>query len=122
MIASSRSRRSWLTTSRPPRKVPQLVEQPPLGREVEVIRRLVEHQRVGLLEEHPHEVDPPPLASRQRGDVFEEQALGKAQAVGQSGDAPFHLVAARHPVALLERGEGRGWRPRSATRPSPVGP
>ena len=75
----------------------QLVHQPPLGGEIEMVGRLVEDHRVGCLEEHPHEIDPPPLASRQRGDVFEEQSLGKAQAVGQAGDVPLHLVAARQP-------------------------
>ena len=84
----------------------QLVHQPPLGRQVEVVGRLVEDHGVGILEEHPHEVDSSTLAPRQRGDVFEEQALGQAQAVGQAGDVSLDLVAARQPVALLESGEG----------------
>ena len=80
----------------------QLIEQPALGRAVEVVRRLVEDHQVGLLEEHPHEVDPPALAAGQRVDVLEEELLAQAEAVGQTGHDRFGLVAAVRLELLLQ--------------------
>ncbi len=71
----------------------QLVEQPALGRTVEVVRRLVEDHEVGLLEEHPHEVDATALATGERVDVLQEELLPQAEAVGQAGHDRFGLVA-----------------------------
>ena len=71
----------------------QLVEQPALGRAVEVIRRLVEDHQVGLLEEHAHEVHATALAAGQRVDVLQEELLPEAEAVGQTGHHRFGLVA-----------------------------
>ena len=83
----------------------QLVEQPPLGRAVEVVGRLVEDHQLGLLEEHPHEVDPAALAAGERVDVLQEEFLAQAEAVGQSGHDRFGLVAAVALELLLQIGE-----------------
>ena len=100
----------------------QLVDQPALGRQVEMVGGLVEHHRVGRLEQHPHEVDASALASRQRGHVLEEQRLWQAEAVGQAGDLALHLVAAGGPGSLLEAVNVVDAPPRWATRPWPPGP
>ena len=83
----------------------QLVEQPALGRAVEVVRRLVEDHQLGLLEEHAHEVDPAALAAGERVDVLEEELLAQAEAVGQAGHDRLGLVAAVRLELLLEVGE-----------------
>ncbi len=83
----------------------QLVEQPALGRAVEVVGRLVEDEQLGLLEEHAHQVDPPALATRERLDVLEQELLAQAQAVGQAGHDRLGLVAPVLLELLLEVGE-----------------
>jgi hypothetical protein len=75
----------------------ELVEQPALGRTVEMVGRLVQDHQLGLLEEHAHEVDPAPLAAREGFDVLQEELLAQTEAIGQSGHHRFGLVA---PVAL----------------------
>ena len=72
----------------------QLVEQPALGRAVEVVGRLVEDHQLGLLEQDPHQVDPAALATRQLVDVLEEQLLAQAEPVGQARHDRLGLVAA----------------------------
>ena len=83
----------------------QLVEQPPLGRTVEVVGRLVEDEQLGLLEEHADQVDPPALATRERLDVLEEELLAQARAVGQAGHHRLGLVTPVLLELLLEVGE-----------------
>ena len=83
----------------------QLVEQPALGRAVEVVGRLVEDHQLGLLEEHPHEVDTAALAARELVDVLEQQLLAEAEAVGQAGHDRLGLVAAVRLELLLQVGE-----------------
>jgi len=41
----------------------EFVEEPPLGRFVEVVRWFVEDHRFGLLVEHPHQVDAAALST-----------------------------------------------------------
>ena len=84
----------------------ELVHQPPLGREIQVVGGLVEDHRLRPLEQHPHEVDPPALTPRQRGHVLEEEVLGQPEPISQSGDVPLHLVTAQGPVALLQDAVG----------------
>ena len=83
----------------------QLVEQPALGRAVEMVGRLVEDEQLGLLEEHAHQVDPPALATRERLDVLEEELLAQAQPVGQAGHDRLGLVPPVLLELLLEVGE-----------------
>ena len=83
----------------------QLIEQPTLGRTVEVVRRLVEDHQFGLLEEHAHEVDATALASGERVDVLQEEFLPEAEAVRQAGHHRFGLVATVGLELLLQVGE-----------------
>ena len=83
----------------------QLVEQPPLGRAVEMVRRLVEDHQLGLLEQDAHQVDPAALAARQLVDVLEEELLSQAQAVGETRHDRLGLVAAARLELVLEVGE-----------------
>ena len=101
----SSSFRSWLTTRSAPGNRLQLVEQPALGRTVEMVGRLVEDHQLGLLEEHAHQVDPAALATRERVDVLEEELLAQAEAVGQAGHDRLGLVAAVGLELLLQVGE-----------------
>ncbi len=80
----------------------ELVEQPPLRRPVEVVGGLVEDHELGLLEEHAHEVDPAPLATREGLDVVEEQLLAQPEAVGQARHHRLGLVAAVALELLLQ--------------------
>ena len=91
----------------------ELVEQPALRRPVEVVGRLVQDHQLGLLEEDPHEVDPAPLAPRERLDVLQEELLAQTEAIGQTGHHRLGLVAAVGLELLLQVGEeldvlGRG--------------
>ena len=83
----------------------QLVEEPALGGAVEVVGRLVEDHQLGLLEEHPHQVDAAPLTARERVDLLEQQLLAQAQAVGQPCHDRLRLVAAVGLELVLEVGE-----------------
>ena len=83
----------------------ELLHQPPLGRQVEVVGGLVEDHGVRALEEDPDQVDPAALAARQALDVLEQELLAEAQAVGQPGHGGLGLVAAVLPELLLEVGE-----------------
>ena len=58
----SSSFRSWLTTRMAPGKRSSSSSSHRLAGAVEVVGGLVEDHQFGLLEEHPHEVDPPALA------------------------------------------------------------
>ena len=80
-----------------PGKTLELIEQPALRRPVEVVGRLVEDHQLGLLEEHPHQVDPPALAPGEGIDVLEEELLAQTEPIGQPGHHRLRLVA---PVAL----------------------
>ena len=80
----------------------QLVEQPPLGGTVEMVRRLVEDHQVGLLEQHAHQVDPAALAAGELVDPLEQQLLAQAEPVGQAGHDRLGLVAAVGLELLLE--------------------
>ncbi len=85
-----------------------------------MVGRLVEHQHVGLLEEHPDQIGTASLPPGQRRDVGEEQLLGEPQAVGQPAELALDLVAAGQAIPLLERAElgdalvGRRLRERAA--------
>ena len=83
----------------------QLIEQPPLGGTVEVVRGLVEDHQIGLLEEHPHEVDPAALPAGEVVDALEQQLLAKAEPIRQAGHDRLGLVAAVGLELLLEVGE-----------------
>ncbi len=83
----------------------ELVEQPTLGRPVEVVGGLVEDHELGLLEEHADEVDPAPLATGEGLDVLEEEFLAQAETVGQARHDRLRLVAAVALELLLQVGE-----------------
>ena len=83
----------------------ELLHQPPLGREVEVVGGLVEDHGVRPLEEDPDQVDPAALAAREALDVLEQELLAETEAVGQAGHGRLGLVAAVLPELLLEIGE-----------------
>ena len=83
-------------------KLLELVHEPLLGAEVEVVGRLVEDHDLGLLEQHPDEIEAAALTTREIGDVLEEEVLAQAEPVGQPGDHALHLVAAVLPELLLE--------------------
>ena len=83
----------------------ELLHQPPLGRQVEMVGGLVEDHGVGPLEEDPDQVDPPALATREALDVVEQELLAEAEAIGQTGHGRLGLVAAVLPELLLEVGE-----------------
>ena len=83
----------------------ELVEQPTLSRPVEVVGGLVEDHELGLLKEHAHEVDPASLAAREGLDVFEEEFLAQAEAVGEARHDRLRLVAAVALELLLQIGE-----------------
>ncbi len=89
-----------------PRKARQLAHEPSLGGEVEMVGRLVEHEDVGLPEQHPDDVDAPALATGQGVDVVEEDVLAQPDPLGETGDLTFEVVPPGGPVALLEVGEG----------------
>ena len=88
-----------------PGKPLELLHQPPLGRQVEVVGGLVEDHGVGALEEDPDQVHPAALAAREALDVVEQELLAEAEAVGQPGHGRLGLVAAVLPELLLEVGE-----------------
>ena len=82
-------------------KLLQLIEEPAFGRFVQVIRRFVEHHGLGLLVEHAHEVDPSALATGERTEVFEQEVLLEAEAVGEARDFGLGLVTAALAELLL---------------------
>ena len=71
----------------------ELVEEPALGRFVEVVCRFVQHHRLGLLVEDAHQVDAATLATRERTEIFEQQVLLEAESVGETRDLRLGLVA-----------------------------
>jgi hypothetical protein len=77
---ASRNQRSWVTTTTVPRPRGQVAREPVDGLDVEVVRRLVEQEQVGAVEQQPREPDPPPLAARQRRDR-RVHPLGKRDSV-----------------------------------------
>ena len=83
----------------------EFVEEPTLGRLVEVVGGFVQHHRLGLLVEHAHQVDSPALTTREGGEVLEQQVLFESKSVGQSRHFGLGLVAAALAELLLQRGE-----------------
>ena len=72
-----------------------------------MVGRFVEHHDVGLLEQDPDEVDPAPLASRERRDVGQQHLLRETETVGQPAQLALDLVAASQSVTLFEGTERR---------------
>ena len=80
------------------------------GVDVEVVGRLVEQQHVGLLEQQPQELQPPPLTAGElpkrvvslspvKPEVLQQRAALTSRPPASSVDpaAPFHHI--EHPVA-----------------------
>ena len=105
---------SWLMTSRAPWKRRELVHEPLLGRQVEVVGRLVEDHDLGRLEEDPDEVDAAGVARRtaSRCPPGAAPARSPRPSASRAIDA-LHLVAAVLPELLLEVGEPLRCAPRS---------
>ena len=61
---------------------------------VEVVRRLVEQQRLRVAEQDPGQLDPPALAAGQRAERLGEDALGQPQARADLGRLGLGRVAA----------------------------
>ncbi len=89
-----------------PRKPRELGHEPSLGGEVEMVGRLVEHERVGPAEQDPDDVDAPALSTRERVDVVEQHVLAEPDPLGEPCDLAFEAVSPDGAVALLEVGEG----------------
>ena len=70
---------------------------------VEVVRRLVEQQRLGAGEQHARELDPAPLAARERAEPLGEHALREAEAGRDRRGLRLSGPAAERDEALLER-------------------
>ncbi len=102
LMDRSSSLRSWTDHQDGPGEPLQLLHQPPLGRQVEVVGGFVQDHGVGPLEEDPDEIDPSTLAPREALDVLQQELLAEAQAVGQPGHRGLGLVAAVLPELLLE--------------------
>ena len=71
---------SWLTTISAPFVGREEPHQPLLRVDVEVVRRLVEQQQVGPAEQDARELQPPPLAARQRASPAARAGPGRARA------------------------------------------
>jgi hypothetical protein len=63
------------------------------GVEVQVVGRLVEHEKVRAAREDDAEVEPPPLAAGERRHGPREVGVAEAELVGQDGDLALELVA-----------------------------
>ena len=72
-----------------------------IAAEIQVVGRLVEQQQIGLLRQHLRQLQPSPLAARQRLDGAREVRLGEADVGHQPPDPRLQLVAALVLVALL---------------------
>ncbi len=66
---------------------------------------LVEHHGLGILEQHPDEVDATSLSSREAVQVLEEEILTETQAVGEASHLRLSFVATGGTVLLFEIGE-----------------
>jgi hypothetical protein len=93
------------TLSRNAREAFEVALEPGDGVEIEVVRRLVEHEQVGLLREGDAEVEPPPLAAREALDGALEVAVGEAEVLGDHRDLALELVAAGEVVAIHHGGQ-----------------
>src|SRR5207244_13580773 len=82
----------------------QKVHEPRLGVAVEVVRRLVEQQQVGVGEQDARELDPPPLSSGQHAQWKVDAAFLQPQAGGDATGMRLGRAAAIQRVPLLSVG------------------
>ena len=80
-------------------------EQPVLGVAVEVVGGLVEEQHVAAGEQDAGDLDPSPLAARQRADRLVEAVGFEAEPGGDAADLALGRVAALEAEPLLGAGE-----------------
>jgi hypothetical protein len=72
------------------------------GGEIEVVRRLVHQQEIGLPDQHLRELQPAALAAGKRVHGTCEVGFGESDVQGQAANAGLDLVASEPPVALLD--------------------
>jgi hypothetical protein len=70
---------SWLMTTSPPTYARSVSRSQVIESASRVVRRLVEEQRLGADEEDPGQLDPAPLAARQRGQGLVQDPVGEPE-------------------------------------------
>ena len=81
---------------------PQVVAQPADRVRVQVVGRLVQQQRVRAAEQDPGQLDPPPLAARQRAQRLLQHLLRQPEARRQRRRLGLGRVSAEHGQPLLQ--------------------
>jgi hypothetical protein len=81
----------------------EVVAQPDDRVGVQVVRRLVEQQRLRVAEQDPGQLDPPPLAAGQGAQRLVQHPVGQPEAGGEARRLRFRGVTAEHgePVAEI---------------------
>ena len=122
-VTRSRKHRSWLTTSERARPAVEHVLERGQRVDVEVVRRLVEQQHVGLAHQQPQQLQPAALAAGQVADPRPLGVAGEAEPLAQRG-GPDRLAAPGRPAARPARrppapaASGRARRPPATGRPA----
>ena len=79
-VSAARKRRSWETSSSVPSKPASARDQHLLGREIEMVGGLVEHQKIGRVVEHARQHEPRLLAAREQPAALLDLVAGEAEA------------------------------------------
>ena len=82
----------------------QVVAQPGDRVGVQVVRRLVQQQHLGVAEQDPGQLDPPPLAPGQGAERLVHHPVGQPEAGGEGRRLRFGRVPAQHGHPLFQPG------------------
>ncbi len=119
LLRPRRNVRSWDTKSIVPSKSRERLDQHLLGGEVEVVRRLVEHEEVRRVEQHPRHHQARLLAARQRPDRLVDVVARELEGAEQVAQRR-RWTPAGSPSGAARRRSGRGRAGRApAARSSP---
>src|SRR5438045_1991834 len=75
-----------------PVEILERVEQHLLGRQIEMIRRLVEHEKIRRVEQHPREHQTRFLAARERANLLVDLVAGKLKRAGEVSERADRFV------------------------------
>jgi uncharacterized protein (AIM24 family) len=70
-----------------------------------VVGRFVEDHDLGISEEQPGEVNATTLTAGERINIFEEQFLAQAEAIGEASHGGFGFVATSVSICLFDGAE-----------------